>query len=145
MTCVFFFINSLDISGCNKVTLPVDESNEEVTECLREKIKNGKYTIGELIVPQKFIITTLCGKPIEKEEVEISGRNIDITYIRKKLLEKNEKFMRNRYDEVFDNMDRESIIENLQKLNVVQSSSLNLKTNDLRNQLKLTIWSGPGI
>ena len=51
----------------------VDESNEEVTERPKEKIKNGKYTIGELIVPQKFIETTLCGKCIEKEEVEISG------------------------------------------------------------------------
>ena len=51
--------------------------------------------------------------------MEISGRKIDITYIRKKLLEKNEKFMRKRSDEVFDNMDRESINENLQKLNEV--------------------------
>ena len=60
--CVFFFINSLDISGCCDVTVPVDdESNEEVTERLREKIKNGEYTMGELIVPQKFIKTTLCG------------------------------------------------------------------------------------
>ena len=68
--------------------MPVDESNEEVTERRREKIKNGEYTIGELIVPQKFIKTTLCGNRIGNEEVEISGRKIDITYIRKKLLEK---------------------------------------------------------
>ena len=133
---MFFFINSLDISGCCDVTVPVDESKEEVTERLREKIKNGEYTLGELIVPQKFIKTTLCGNRIENEEVEISGRKIDITYIRKKLLEKNEKFMRRRSDEVFDNMDRESIIENLQKLNEVQSSSLNLETNYLRNRFK---------
>ena len=90
---VFFFINSLDISGCRDVTVPVDESNEEVTERLREKIKNGEYTIGELIVPQKFIKTTLCGNRIEKGKMEISGQKIDIIYIRKKLLEKNEKFM----------------------------------------------------
>ena len=36
----------------------VDESNEEVTKRLREKIKNGEYTIAELIVPQKFIKAT---------------------------------------------------------------------------------------
>ena len=88
MACLVFFINSLDISGCRGVTFPVDESNEEVTERLREKIKNGEYTTGELIVPQRFIKTTLCGNRIEKEEVEISGRKIDITYIRKKLLKK---------------------------------------------------------
>ena len=68
--------------------------------------------------------------------MEISGQKIDITYIRKKLLEKNEKFMWKRSDEVFDKMDRESIIENLQKLNEVQSGDLNLETNDLRNKLK---------
>ena len=121
--------------------MPVDESNEEVTERLREKIKNGEYTIGELIVSQTFIKTTLCGDRIEKDEVEISGRKIDITYIRKKLLEKKEKFMRKRSDEVFDNMGRESIIENLEKLNEVQSSGLNLETNYLRNRLKSP---GPG-
>ena len=54
----------------------------------------------------------------EKSTLPIIGRNY---------LKKNEKFMRKRSDEVFDNMDRESIIENLQKLNEVQNSSLNLK------------------
>ena len=44
--------------------------------------------------------------------------------------------MQKRPDEVFDNMDRESIIKNLQKFNEVQSSGLNLETNDLRNELK---------
>ena len=113
------------------VTSPCQLMNlmKKLQSVLEKKIKNGEYTLGELIVPQKFIKTTLCGNRIENEVVEISGRKIDITYIRKKLLEKNEKFMRKRSDEVFDNMDRESIIENLQKLNEVQSSILNLETN----------------
>ena len=98
--------------------------------------KNGEYTIQELIAPRKFIKTTLLGNRIENKEVEISGQKIDITYIWKKLLEKNEKFTRERSDEVFDNMDRERIIENLQKLNEVQSSGLNLETNYLRHRLK---------
>ena len=41
--CIFF-INSLDISGCCDVTMPVDESNEEVTEYLREKIRSPETT-----------------------------------------------------------------------------------------------------
>ena len=98
--------------------------------------KNGKYTIQELIVLRKFIKTTLFGNCIENEQVKISGQKIDITYIWKKLLEKNEKFASKRSDEVFDNMDRESIIENLQKLSEVQSSGLNLETNYLRHRLK---------
>ena len=51
-------------------------------------------------------------------------------------LKKKEKFASKRSDEVFDNMDRESIIEDLQKLNEVQSSGLNLETNYLRHRLK---------
>ena len=68
----------------------------------------------------------------EKLTLPTSGRN----YLKKK-----EKFMRKRSDEVFDNMGRESIIENLEKLNEVQSSGLNLETNYLRNRLKSP---GPG-
>ena len=49
--------------------------------------------------------------------------------------------MRKRPDEIFDNMDRESIIKNLQKLDEVQSSGLNLETNDLRNKLKSSEWT----
>ena len=52
------------------------------------------------------------------------------------LLEKKEKFASKRSDDVFDNMDRENIIENLQKLSEVQSSGLNLETNYLRHRLK---------
>ena len=52
------------------------------------------------------------------------------------LLEKKEKFASKISDDVFDNMDRENIIENLQKLNEVQSSGLNLETNYLRHRLQ---------
>ena len=58
MAYVFFFINSLDISGCRDVTVSVDESNDEVTECLWEKLKNFEYTIEYVILPPKFIKTT---------------------------------------------------------------------------------------
>ena len=34
---MYFFNNSLDISGCCDITILADESNEEVTEYLREK------------------------------------------------------------------------------------------------------------
>ena len=50
--------------------------------------------------------------------------------------------MRKRSDEVFDNMGRESIIENLQKFSEVKSSGPNLETNYLRN--RVTLWRGPG-
>ena len=130
------FSNILDNAG--KVTRRTRRRTQAIAKhyAFHANAKNGKYTIQELIVPRKFIKTTLLGNCIENEEMEISGQKIDITYIWKKLLEKNKTFMSKRSDEVFDNMDRESIIENLQKLNEVQSSGLNLETNYLRHRLK---------
>ena len=64
------------------------------------------------------------------------------TFGRKNLKKTPEKFMRKRSDEVFDNMGRESIIENLQKFSEVKSSGPNLETNYLRNRVSL--WRGPG-
>ena len=89
MACLVFFINSLDISGCRGVTFPVDESNEEVTERLREKIKKGEYTIGELVV-LKNLLKLSCVEIVlkirwwklgaEKSTLPTFGRN----YLKKK-------------------------------------------------------------
>ena len=106
------FSNIQDNAG--KVTRRTRRRTQAIAKhAFHANAKNRKYTIQELIVPRKFIKTTLFGNCIENEEMEISGQKIDITYIWKKLLEKNEKFASKRSDEVFDNMDRESIIENL--------------------------------
>ena len=67
----------------------------------------------------------------EKSALLTFGRN----HQKKKKRKKKEKFIRKRSDDVFDNMGRESIIENLQKLNEVQSIGLNLETNYFRNRL----------
>ena len=67
----------------------------------------------------------------EKSALLTFGRN----HLKKKKRKKKEKFIRKRSDDVFDNMGRESIIENLQKLNEVQSIGLNLETNYFRNRL----------
>ena len=109
---------------------------KKLQSVLEKKIYNGEYTIRELIVPQKFMKTTICGNVIKNEEVDISERKIDISHIRKKLLEKNEKFIRKRSDKVFDNMDRKSIAENIRKFSEVQSSALNLEPSYLRNRPK---------
>ena len=54
---------------------------KKLQSALEKKIKNGEYTIGKLIVPQKFIKIALCDNRIENEKVEITGRKIGITYI----------------------------------------------------------------
>ena len=84
----FYVLNRLDIPGCRDVTMPVDETNEEITQNLKEKIKSGEYTLGEMIIPQKFIKTTMTGNTLEKEEVEISGRKIGNKIFKKEITRK---------------------------------------------------------
>ena len=139
--CVFFFINTLDISGCRDATVPVDESNEEITERLREKNKKRRIYHRKINCSSKIYQNYPVWQPYWKWE----GGNywpknrhylhLDETTSKKKKRKKKEKFIRKRSDDVFDNMGRESIIENLQKLNEVQSIGLNLETNYFRNRL----------
>ena len=49
---------------------------KKLQSVLEIEIKIREYKLGELIIPQKFIKTTLCGNRIEDEKEEISGRNI---------------------------------------------------------------------
>ena len=85
------FSNIQDNAG--KVTRRTRRRTQAIAKhyAFHANAKNGKYTIQELIVPRKFIKTTLFGNCIENEEMEISGQKIDITYIWKKLLEKKKK------------------------------------------------------
>ena len=49
-------------------------STQRVTENLHEKIADGYYKIGCLIVPQKFKKITLKDGKIQKEGIEVCGR-----------------------------------------------------------------------
>ena len=39
---------------CNRVSVPMDVTTEDITKCLIAEIQEGKYSLGELIVPIKF-------------------------------------------------------------------------------------------
>ena len=40
--------------NCNRVSLPMDVTTADITKCLISEIQEGKYSLGELIVPIKF-------------------------------------------------------------------------------------------
>ena len=72
------------------VSVPADITNEQLKEFLIKDISSGLYTVGELIVPQKFTKLKIDDRNnIVPEEFEISGRKISLLDIRKKHYEKN--------------------------------------------------------
>ena len=43
----------MSIPNLSHITVPCEPSTKEVTENLKEKIEDGTYKIGDLIVPQR--------------------------------------------------------------------------------------------
>ena len=66
------------IDGIN-VTIPTDVTNTAVKEYLAKLINQGAYTIGDLIVPQKFEKLVLnADLRTEIKELEIDGRKVPL-------------------------------------------------------------------
>ena len=86
------------------VSIPTEETNEEMKENVRKKIKDGTYNMGDMIVPQKYQRTVLNGDKIENEIIQISGRKINILDVRKTILKRNEKLLRIFTDEQYEKM-----------------------------------------
>ena len=99
------------------VSIPTEETNEEMKENLRKKIEDGTYNIGDMIVPQKYQRAVLNGDKIEKEIVEISGRKINILDVRKTILKQNEKFMRIFTDEQYEKMSSAELMNVFSRIN----------------------------
>ena len=114
--------------------MPVDVTNEKVKENLSKLIKDGKFHMGELIVPQTFEKTIMKNGKIQKEIVEIKGRKIPLKDIRSDMIKQHERYMRNRTDEDFVKLNRNQIIQNLKNIN--ELPSLDLPTPDLLTILK---------
>ena len=59
----------MSIPNLSRITVPSGPSTKEVTKKLKEKIKDGTYKIGDLIVPQKFEKISLREETQIKEEI----------------------------------------------------------------------------
>ncbi|XP_057299871.1 uncharacterized protein LOC130630393 [Hydractinia symbiolongicarpus] len=107
----------LDIPNFKNMSFPVETTNKEVNEKLKDKITTGEYSLGDLIVPQSFTKAILKEDKIIHETVEVSGRKMPLTEIRKNMLEKHLPFMRLRSDKDYENMTQEELILNLKRIN----------------------------
>ena len=84
---IFFRLDVVDVS------FPPEISIKELKEDLKQQILAGRYSSGELVVPQKFTKIKIVDGKIENEEFVIQGRKIALSEIRENLLEKHNKFL----------------------------------------------------
>ena len=84
--------------------MPTSPSTKRVTEKLHEKIADGYHNIGCLVIPQKFEKITLKDGKIQKEEIEVCGRKINLLSIRNDMYHQQKKYMRLRPDIYFDTL-----------------------------------------
>ena len=116
--------------------VPVEHSNIKVIQTLAEDIANGKYIVGVMITPQDFKTTKLVNGEIQEEKYSAHGRKIPLLDIRKEMFEKHQDFLRIRTDEEYAQLTRDSIIEDLCRIN---EYSIDLATESREVLLKKLI------
>ena len=55
------------------VTFPVEQTNQLLLKDVKEKIKDGVYSIGELVVPQSFEKLIIKDGEIEVKTITVEG------------------------------------------------------------------------
>ncbi|KAK3735229.1 hypothetical protein QZH41_008432 [Actinostola sp. cb2023] len=122
-----------------EISVPTEVSPQKLKEQLKEKIKSGEYTVGEMIVPQKYekLILTKDLK-IEKIEFETEGRKTPLMDIRKNMLKKHKEYMRDHSDSYYNEMNEYDIKEKLKELNELPENKNNqpLDLEQIRKKLQ---------
>ena len=78
----------------SEIGVPVDVTVHKLKEILAEKIINGQYTIGELVVPKNYKKLVLKDGNIQSETFTLESRKISLASIRYKMAQKHERYMR---------------------------------------------------
>ena len=97
----------------------MNKSNKEVIQLLKSKIDRGIYSLGQLIVPQKFEKTLLRNGKIITEEVSILARLMRLTS-----------------DQEFSKFTKEEVTEKLQENGELNESEELLSLEELSEKLK---------
>ncbi|XP_065678700.1 uncharacterized protein LOC136093585 [Hydra vulgaris] len=116
------------------ISIPAEPTIKKIKLNIKEKVSKGEYTIGELIIPQKFQILTITDdKSFKTTEVDVAGRKIPLNHIRKTLAEKHKCFMRLHSESEINSMSDGKVKEELNRLNENDNSIHKLQ--DLRKKL----------
>ena len=107
------------LDNFNRISVPMDPTPQQVTADLILKVEEGKYTLGELVVPIKFkkIVVTKDGH-VKEEEFTLCGRKDRLINIRQNLYERHKLYYRvPKSDCEIENMTKEDVIEYLMSIN----------------------------
>ena len=118
------------------IAIPTSISTKHVAEQLKEKIADGTYRIGSLIIPQKFEKYVLHIDRIYKEEVHVSRRKIDLESIPIDIYNQHKKFMRLRSDNDYSKVSKKDTIKQLHRINEFDVTDIHKNTDILKNKLK---------
>ena len=131
-----FCICRIEVGKNKSISIPVEETNDEVMRQLKQKIALGTYKVGNLIVPQVFEKVAIRDGRIAYEKVTIVGRKIPLVEIRKELLEKNNKYMRLRTNDEFEQLSKDNLIISLKQINEFTCTDQCLNSEALIEKLK---------
>ena len=89
----------------------MDVTTEDITKCLVSEKQEGKYSLGELIVPIKFKnISVLKDGDLTEDYFYVRGRKNPLHVSRQYLYKSHKPYYRIRSDSEIDEMNVEDII-----------------------------------
>ena len=118
----------------NSFSFPLEISNNDPKGDLKQQILAGRYSSGELVVPQKFTKIWIVDGKIEIEEFLVQVRKIILSQIRKNLLEKHNNYLRIQNDQYYKNITQEEVIGELTKMRSMQTILISFL-------LMICVWS----
>ena len=133
---LLFCVCRIEVGKNKSISIPVEETNDELMRKLRQKIALGTYQVGNLIVPQVFEKVTIRDGRIVYEKVKIVGGKIPLLEIRKELLDKNNKYMRLRTNDELDHLSKDDLIISLKRINEFTCNDQHLNSEALIDKLK---------
>ena len=126
----------LTVSNMTSISLPTEESTEEINKQLNEKIEQGIYKLGELIIPQVYEKVTLQNNKLTTQEIEIRGRRVNLLDIRRDMFEKHKKFMKLHSNEQIENLSQTDVVNLLRKIHEYTEDDDKETLGELRSRLK---------
>ena len=133
----------LKLSDNSRVSIPTEPTIHAVKKDLNLQILEGKYEMGELIVPIKFKKCSVSNGEIKWEEFEVRGRKTPLSVIRRNLYETHKSLYRTQSDSEIENMLDVEIVDYLKFINEYKSTDeTNLKDKIKHSQRRrhLAIW-----
>ena len=103
----------------------------------KKLINEGAYTIGDLIVPQKFEKLVLnADLTTEIKEFEIAGRKVPLSKIRNKQYINNKQFCRIFTESQIKEMDREELVKELTRIDEFSKPDIYMDINTLQQRFR---------